>query len=120
MKRLITTLCLTIYLACGSFGVGWSGDLEMCFQMPSKDNETSAIDECVPLSEIIGDDAERLTFMGSIYANGKGGIAQNYEKAITLFTLAAEQGYPPAQFYLATMYADGEGVTQDHKEAIRW
>ena len=33
---------------------------------------------------------------------------------------AAEQGNADAQYNLGGMYADGEGVTQDYAEAVRW
>jgi hypothetical protein len=32
----------------------------------------------------------------------------------------AEQGDANAQFVLGTMYRDGQGVAQDHTEALRW
>lgn len=35
-------------------------------------------------------------------------------------TIDAEKGVAEAQFILATMYADGIGVSQDYKEAFRW
>ena len=33
---------------------------------------------------------------------------------------SAEQGYGPAQYYLATFYAAGQGVPQDYIEAYKW
>jgi TPR repeat protein len=37
-----------------------------------------------------------------------------------LYRLAAEQGEAKAQFNLGVMYADGQGVPQDFKEAMQW
>ena len=34
--------------------------------------------------------------------------------------LAAEQGHDEAQFYLAELYACGEGVPEDRDEALKW
>jgi len=34
--------------------------------------------------------------------------------------LAAEQGYANAQYNLGKMYAKGQGVIQDYKEALKW
>ena len=36
------------------------------------------------------------------------------------YRLAAEQGHAPAQNTLGVMYASGQGVTQDYKEAVKW
>jgi TPR repeat protein len=33
---------------------------------------------------------------------------------------SAEQGYAKAQYDLGYMYQNGEGVTQDYKQAIKW
>ncbi len=32
----------------------------------------------------------------------------------------AEQGHAPSQFNLGVMYSQGQGVSQDYKEALRW
>jgi len=32
----------------------------------------------------------------------------------------AEQGHAPSQFNLGVMYSQGQGVSQDYKEAVRW
>ena len=46
--------------------------------------------------------------------------AGDYATALQEFRPLAEQGDFYAQGMLATMYATGEGVTQDHAEAVRW
>ena len=45
--------------------------------------------------------------------------AGDYVTALQEFRPLAEQGDFYAQGMLATMYATGEGVTQDHAEAVR-
>ena len=44
----------------------------------------------------------------------------NYIIAYNEFKMLAEVGYADAQFNLATMYYNGEAVTQDYKEAMKW
>ena len=51
MKRLIITLCLAISLAIGSFGVGWSGDLQKGVEAYKKGDCATAINEWTPLAE---------------------------------------------------------------------
>jgi len=50
----------------------------------------------------------------SAYRNG------NYSVALQKFGKAAVQGKAVAQYNLATMYANGNGVVQDFVEAVRW
>ena len=47
MKRLITTLCLTISLAIGSFGVGWSGDIMKGMEADDKGDYATALKELI-------------------------------------------------------------------------
>jgi hypothetical protein len=46
-------------------------------------------------------------------------VNQDLEKAVHLFTLAANQGCAQAQYNLAYMYVNAQGVNQDYKEAVR-
>ena len=34
--------------------------------------------------------------------------------------MAAEQGHAVAQYFLGTMYSNGEGMPQDYQEAVSW
>jgi uncharacterized protein len=45
---------------------------------------------------------------------------KEYEKAYNLVLPLAQQGNPIAQFNLGALYSNGQGVTQDFKEAIKW
>ena len=36
------------------------------------------------------------------------------------YRLSADQGNADAQFFLANMYSQGSGVTQDYREATKW
>ena len=42
------------------------------------------------------------------------------QKAVELYTKAAEQGHAVAQFNLGKCYYDGEGVEQDMQKAVEW
>ena len=46
--------------------------------------------------------------------------AGDYQTAVQQLLPLAEQGNANAQFGLGFMYGNGEGVLQDHKEAVRW
>ena len=48
------------------------------------------------------------------YKNG------DYAAALGKFQPLAEQGHAEAQFNLGLMYVNGQGVTQDHSEAVEW
>ena len=44
----------------------------------------------------------------------------DYATALEEWTPLAEQGYPKAQFNLAYMYKNGQGVLQDYQTAAKW
>ena len=44
----------------------------------------------------------------------------DYTTAFKEFAALAEQGGVNAQFNLAFMYEDGQGVPQDYKQAVKW
>ena len=45
---------------------------------------------------------------------------QDYERAFTFYTIAAEQGNPISQYNLGIMYKDGRGVDKNKEKAIFW
>lgn len=48
------------------------------------------------------------------------GAKPDYDKAFKLIEKAANQGYAPAEAKIGSMYAEGEGVAQDHAKAAKW
>jgi len=44
----------------------------------------------------------------------------DFATALRLWKPLAEQGHASAQYFLALMYGDGEGVPQDDAEAVKW
>ena len=57
--------------------------------------------------------------MGMAYETGSDGIQQNFHTAMEWYRKAVEGGDMGAPQYLGAMYATGEGVDKDYKEAIR-
>jgi TPR repeat protein len=45
------------------------------------------------------------------------GVPKNYVEAVSLYRAAAEQGEPLGESNLAFMYARGQGVNRDFREA---
>ena len=64
-------------------------------------------------------EAVAQTYLGSMYANGRG-VPQDFVAATKWLRCAADQGYPDAQFLLGLMYDKGHGVAQDFVEAEVW
>ena len=57
--------------------------------------------------------------LGECYYNGDG-VAQDFEKAVYWFRLAANRGLAVAQYELGTCYFAGAGVAQDQQVAVSW
>lgn len=55
--------------------------------------------------------------LGDMYYKGDG-VEKNYQKAFDLYTKAAKQGNPRAQFNLALMYLRGEGTKKDYMKGF--
>jgi len=53
------------------------------------------------------------------YENGWGSLTIEAE-AVYWYRKAAEQGYPPAEYDLGRMVADGRGVRKNEAEAEAW
>ena len=117
MKRLITSLYLSISLALGIFGVGWSGDLEKGYNAYKRGDYATALKEWIPLAE--GGEASIQSLLGEMYRQGIG-VPQDDKIAAKWYTLAAEQGFLIAQLNLGVMYERGHGVPQDYKTAVKW
>ena len=117
MKRLITILCLTISLACGSFSVSWGDDFQKGMEAYKRGDFANAIIEWILLGE--DGDEKAQYFLGLIYYKGKG-VPQDYKTALKWYTLSAEQGNKVAQYNLGVMYSFGLGVVPDYKTALKW
>ena len=61
--------------------------------------------------------AEEYYNLGIMYGKGDG-VAQDYAKAVELFTKACDGGYAGGCFNLGFMYYKGDGVAQDYAKAV--
>lgn len=61
-----------------------------------------------------------MTLLGNLYLNGKGGVKQDYAKAMSCFLEAAELDYADAQAQVAYMYQNALGVEADYSQAMEW
>jgi TPR repeat protein len=64
-------------------------------------------------------------FSSSVYANdlqdaAEAILSKSYDKALKLLIPLARQGNSTAQYNLGVLYSNGDGVSQDFKEAIKW
>ncbi len=60
------------------------------------------------------------TLLGNLYLEGKGGVTQDYAKALSYFLDAAELDYADAQAQVAYMYQNALGVPADYSKAMEW
>ena len=111
MKRHILTLWLSICLALGSFGIGWSGDFQKGVNAYEKGDYATALKEWTPFAD--QGHAKAQYNLGVAYANGEG-VFQDYKTAVKWYILSAEQGNAKAQYNLGIMYDNGKGVLQDY------
>jgi len=63
-------------------------------------------------------DPDALKFLGDEYFRGQDGLERNINRAIELWTEAAELGSIDAQYNLGNRYYRGEGVAQDISKTI--
>ena len=64
--------------------------------------------------------ARAQKLLGDLCFNGRGGIEQDYAKALALYEQAADQDYADAQAQLGYMYQNGTGVELSYEKAMEW
>lgn len=98
--------------------IGFDGSFEeMLATLQARDYDTG-LALIVPLAE--DGDALAQFWLGSLYRFGVDELPQDLPEAASWLRLAAQQGYPEAQFMLGQMFDDGLGVPQDYVEAANW
>ena len=117
MRKLTTTLCLTLAVLLGSVGLSWSADFQKGLTAAQSGDFATALREWAPLAE--QGRASAQFNLGQLYRKGQG-VPKDYKTAVKWYTLAAEQGYADAQYNLGLMYGYGEGVTLDFAYAYMW
>lgn len=63
--------------------------------------------------------AMKYYYGGSVFGLEEG-WQKDYPKAFSIWQSDAKSGHPPAQFMVAEMHHQGQGVTQDYAEAWAW
>ena len=61
-----------------------------------------------------------MKLLGDLYLEGKGGIAQDYAKAMEYYLQAADEDNADAQAQLGYMYQNALGVPADYAKAMEW
>ena len=106
-----------------NFMIGLAG----CYEtgvIDANDDETSTITENLYRQAAkLGDETARLIFAEAILGNGKNPISEfgeKHQEALNYRFELAEGGDTHAQFFLANMYLEGNGIEQNKAEAYRW
>lgn len=76
----------------------------------------------VPTLRQYGDAGDPMaqTALATVYLAGIGGVTKDDAEAARWTRLAADQGFPPAEYDMALLYFTGRGVTKDDAESARW
>ena len=106
-----------LLIAWASIASAAAGPLQAGVAAFNRHNYTRAAQILLPLAT--AGDPRAQTYMGFLYANGRG-VAQNYIVAAEWYRAAAEQGDPTAQYMLGLMYDKGHGLPQDYVLAYKW
>ncbi len=61
-----------------------------------------------------------IKLLGDLYLDGKGGVAQDYTKAMETYMMAADEDYAEAQAQVGYMYQNALGVAADYAKAMEW
>ena len=117
MRKLLTTLCLTIAVLLGSAGMSFSADLQKGATAYKNGDYATALREWTPLAE--QGDADAQYNLGTMYGKGQG-VPQDDKTALKWSSLAAGQGNADAQYNLGLRYYHGQGIPQDYKTAVKW
>lgn len=65
-------------------------------------------------------DPESQYKLGSMFYQGQIIKKPDFKRAVVYFTLAARNGYAPAQSKLGLLYWRGEGIEKDMNQAFKW
>ena len=61
-----------------------------------------------------------MKLLGDLYLDGKGGLAQDYAKAMEQYLRAADEDYADAEAQIGYLYQNGLGVEIDYTRAMEW
>src|SRR5690606_11837154 len=112
MKRTIITAAILSLLTLPA----WAGTIEG-IDARARGEFTKALQEFRAGAEN-GDPAAQ-TLLGEMFERGEG-TPRNFPEAAKWYLEAAKQDFAEAQVRLGTLYALGQGVTQDNEQAFAW
>lgn len=61
-----------------------------------------------------------VKLLGDLYLDGKGGLPQDYAKALETYMIAADEDYADAQAQIGYIYQNALGVPADYAKAMEW
>ena len=67
-----------------------------------------------------GGNLAAVKLLGDLYLDGKGGLPQDYAKAMETYMIAADEDYADAQAQIGYMYQNALGVPADYAKAMEW
>ena len=109
----MTRICDGCAMAAKLRGMG--GTCAFCRTPPPRDNASALV---MVQKRIDAGDAEAMHFLAKKYFDGEIGLEKNAQRAIQLWTDAAELGSNEAHFELGRLYFFGDGVGQDEARAV--
>ena len=115
--RMKTIRVMILPLLLVAHGLAWGG-FDEGLATAQRDDYEAALREWQPLAE--QGNAEVQFVLGTIYDLGRGGIPQDFKKAMNWYLRAAQQDHPSAQNNLGVMYLNGDGVPKDYVQAYMW
>ncbi|MFP6712237.1 MAG: tetratricopeptide repeat protein, partial [Rhodospirillales bacterium] len=110
MKKLFTTLCLTIAVVLGSAGMSWSADFQKGFTAAQSGDFATALREWTPLAE--QGSATAQFNLGKLHQRGLG-IPKDAKRAMYWFGLAASQGEASAMYEIGLIFDKGKGIEKN-------
>ena len=72
------------------------------------------------MTRVMKKDPDAVWFLGDQYYHGKLGLQEDMQKAVELWTEAAELGSIDALYNLGVLYDCGEGVEKDQAKAVQF
>ncbi len=57
---------------------------------------------------------------GVAYQFGRNGVKRDYYEAAKYYLKAADRAFLPSQINLVVLYANGQVISQDHREGLKW
>jgi TPR repeat protein len=117
MEKAARIVFSAVFLALAAVSPASAAPLQSGISAYNRDDYNTAARIFQPLAAL--GDARAQTYLGFMYANGRG-VPQDYVTAAMWYSHAAEQGEPNAQFMLGLLYDKGHGVPRDYVLAHMW